>query len=113
MYLCTGLRQKNGHFKLDTKWVYIVSMTRCFFQLGVQKNNTYSHKGCDWLASRKYYGSTSTKKLRIIMIGFDNPTNNNGNKDNDILTITSLASDPPDAGKGGGRGLGNHNCLPP
>jgi hypothetical protein len=68
-------------------------MTKCFIQSPVKKN-THRHKEYDWLTSRKYYGSTSTKKLRIIIIGFDNPTNNNGNKDNDILTITSLASDP-------------------
>ena len=104
--------KKIACFKLDTKWVHIVPMTKCFFQSPVRKN-THRHKEYDWLTSREYYGSTSTKKLRIIIIGFDNPTNNNGNKDNDILTITSLASDPPDAGKGGGRGLGNHDCRPP
>jgi hypothetical protein len=63
------------------------------------------HKGCDWLRSRKYYGSTSTKKLRIIIFGFDTPTNNDGNKDNNILAIPSLASDAHDAVEGRGRGL--------
>ena len=103
--------KKFACFKLDTKWVHIVPMTKCVFQSPVRKN-THRHKEYDWLTSREYYGSTSTKQLRIIIIGFDNPTNNNGNKDNDILTITSLASDPPDAGKGGGRGLGNIAIRP-
>jgi hypothetical protein len=47
-------------------------MTTCFFQSGVQKN-TNCHKGCDWLTTRKYYGDTITKKLRLIIIGFDTP----------------------------------------
>jgi hypothetical protein len=90
-----GVLEKN-HFKLDTKWDHIVPMTRCFFQLHVQKS-AHHHKGCDWLRSRKYYGSTSTKKLRLIIIGFDTPTNDNGNRDNYIFAITSLTSDTRDA----------------
>jgi hypothetical protein len=87
-------------------------MTRCFFQSHVRKN-THRHKGCDWLTIRKYYGSTSTKKLSLIIIGFDTPTNNNGNKNNNILAIASLASDTNDAGKGGGEGSCNcHRRLP-
>jgi hypothetical protein len=61
-------------------------MTRCFVQSRVQKN-THRHKGSEWLTSRKYCGSTSIKKVRLIIIGFDTPTDNNGNKDDDILTI--------------------------
>jgi hypothetical protein len=84
-------------------------MTRCFLQSRVQKS-THPHKGCNWLTSRKYYGSTSTKTLRLIIIGFDNLTddNGNGNKDNDILAIISLTSDNSNAGKG--RGGGSYNC---
>jgi hypothetical protein len=70
-------------------------------------------KECDWLISRKYCGSTSTKKLRLIIIGFDTPANNNGNKDNNILTIAFLASDARNAGKGGGGGSGDCHCHPP
>ncbi len=57
---------------MDTNWVHIVPMTTCFFQSRVQKN-TNCHKGCDWLTTRKYYGDTITKKLRLIIIGFDTP----------------------------------------
>jgi hypothetical protein len=97
---------------LDTKWVHIVPMTRCFFQSCIQKN-THHIKGCDWLTSRKNYGSTSTKKLRLIIIGFNTPTNDDGNKDNDILAIASLASEARNAGKGGGGGSGNLHHHPP
>jgi hypothetical protein len=62
----------------------------------------HRHKGYDWLTSRKYYGSASTKKLRLVNISFDIPNNEDGNKDNDSLAIATLASDTHDAGKGGG-----------
>jgi hypothetical protein len=72
MYLCMGLMQKNGRFKLDTNWVHIVPMTTCFFQSRVRKKS-HRHKGCDWLSIRKYYSNTSNKKLRLIIIGLDTP----------------------------------------
>jgi hypothetical protein len=77
--------------------------------------NTHCHKGCDWLASRKYYRSTSTKKLRLIIIGFNNLTNDddNSNEDSDILIIASLVSDNHNAGKGRGGGLCDCRCHPP
>ncbi len=108
----SGFRQiKIGHFKLDTNWVHIVQIV-IFFQSRVQKN-AHHHKGCDWLTSRKYYGNTSTKKLSLIIIGFDTPTNNDGDEDNDILAIASLASDARDTGKGGVLGLGDRHCHLP
>ncbi len=89
-------------------------MTRFFFQLCVQKN-THRQKGCDWLTSRKYYGITSTRKVRLIVNGFNTPTNNDGDKDNDILAIAYLASDTRDTGEGagGGGGSGDRHCRPP
>jgi hypothetical protein len=45
-----------------------IPMTRCFIQprkVSVQKN-AHRHKGCDWLTSRRYYVSTSTKKLGLV-----------------------------------------------
>ncbi len=74
-----------ARLKVYTKWVHIIPMTRCFFQsrkVSVQKNTKY-HKGCDWLTSKKYYGSTSTTKLRLINYSFDTPTNNDDDEDND------------------------------
>ncbi len=79
----------------------------------VYKKNTHPHKGCDWLTSQKYYGSTSTKKLRLIIIGFNTPTDNGGNKDKDILTIAFLASDIHDEGYSRGLGSGDHHRPPP
>jgi hypothetical protein len=55
-----------------------------------------------------------TKKLRLNIIGFNNTlTNNDDNKDNNILAIASLASDARNAGKGWDVGLGNRHCLLP
>jgi hypothetical protein len=107
-----GFRQKIACFELDTKWIHIVPMSRFFFQSRVQKN-THCHKGYDWLTRRKYYGSASTNKLRLIIIGFDTPTDNNSDKDIDSLAITSLASDVHDAGKGRGKGSGDCLHRPP
>jgi hypothetical protein len=87
-------------------------MTRCFFQSRVQKN-IHHHKGCNWLTTRKYYCGTSTKKIRLIIIGFNTPINDDGNEDNDIFAIASRASDAHDAGKGWVGGFGNHHCHPP
>jgi hypothetical protein len=90
-------------------------MTRCFYQtcrVSVQKS-THPHKGCGWLTIRIYYGSTNTKKLRLVNISFDTLTNKNGDKDNNSLTIVYLSSDAGNAGKGKGGGLGNHHCRLP
>jgi hypothetical protein len=62
--------------KVDKKWIHIVPTTRCFFQshrVSIQKS-THRHKGCDWLTSRKNYGSTITKEIRLVNISFDTPT---------------------------------------
>jgi hypothetical protein len=54
-------------------------------------------------------------KLRLIIIGFDNLTNNDSNsdEDNDILTIISLASEACNAGKSGDGGSCNRHRCPP
>ncbi len=92
--------------------VHIIPMTRCFFQACVQKN-THRHKGCDRLTSRKYFGSTSTKNLRLFSIGFGTHTNDDSSKDNNIFAIASLASDALDTGEGRGGGLGDRHHCPP
>jgi hypothetical protein len=56
---------------------------------------------------KKYYGSTSTKKLRLVNISFDTPANDNGKEDNNSLAIASLANDARNKGKNGGGGLGD------
>jgi hypothetical protein len=89
MYLCMGLRK---NLLLAWKWIqsgYILYPWLDFFQshtVSVWKIK-HRHKGCDWLRSRKYFGSTSTKKLRLVKISFDTPTYGNSNKDNKSLVI--------------------------
>jgi hypothetical protein len=51
--------------------------------------------------------------LRLNIISFDTPTDDNSNEYKNILAIASLASDAHDAGKGRGGGSGYpHCCLP-
>jgi hypothetical protein len=101
-------------FKLDTKWVHIVPMTRCFFQTRAQKIHIITKEVIGLLVENIMVAQV-LKKIRQIIIGFDNLTNDDGHgkDDNDILTIASLVSDNRDAGKGGGGGSCDCCCRLP
>jgi hypothetical protein len=83
--------------KVNTKWVNLYPLLDVSFSHveSPSKTNTHCHKRCDWFTSRKHYGSTSTKTLRLANISVDTPADNNGNKDNETAHR-----------QGQGRGLG-------
>jgi hypothetical protein len=85
---------QEGPAKISTVGFYWNSLI-LFSRLDVSLSGVYEKihiiaKDMIGLQVKLYYGSTSTKKFRVIIIGVNTPINNNGNKEMTALTLHFL-----------------------